>query len=152
MRVIPGTHRTYRAAIEAYEPVDRAQNVFHARIPPQMIEEAKALGEAPSLRIDAVKSLQQRWQAEAQTVPLDRKHEQKLWDAFRKPIDEAFNRKSAEREKAAAAMSGRDRAVLEASKAVEEAGLQLEIKAPQPQAPSMVAALEKYLAAHVPKK
>ena len=33
------------------------------------------------------------------------------------------------------------------SKAVEEAGLKLEIKAPQPQAPSMVAALEKYLAA-----
>lgn len=38
------------------------------------------------------------------------------------------------------------------SKAVEEAGLELEIKAPQPQAPSMVAALEKYLAAHVVKK
>jgi uroporphyrinogen-III synthase len=38
------------------------------------------------------------------------------------------------------------------SKAVEEAGLKLEIKAPQPQAPSMVAALEKYLSAHVPKK
>jgi uroporphyrinogen-III synthase len=38
------------------------------------------------------------------------------------------------------------------SKAVEEAGLQLEIKAPQPQAPSMVAALEKYLAAKVQKK
>jgi ATP-dependent RNA helicase SUPV3L1/SUV3 len=34
-------------------------------------------------------------------VPLDRKYEQKLWDAFRKPIDDAFNRKSAEREKAA---------------------------------------------------
>lgn len=32
------------------------------------------------------------------------------------------------------------------SKAVEEAGLQLGIKAPEPQAPSMVAALEKYLA------
>jgi uroporphyrinogen-III synthase len=38
------------------------------------------------------------------------------------------------------------------SRAVEEAGLKLEIKAPQPQAPSMVAALEKYLAAHVVKK
>jgi uroporphyrinogen-III synthase len=38
------------------------------------------------------------------------------------------------------------------SKAVEEAGLQLEIKAPQPQAPSMVAALEKYLATHIVKK
>jgi uroporphyrinogen-III synthase len=32
------------------------------------------------------------------------------------------------------------------SKAVEEAGLKLDIKAPQPQAPSMVAALEQYLA------
>jgi uroporphyrinogen-III synthase len=33
------------------------------------------------------------------------------------------------------------------SRAIEEAGLVLEIKAPQPQAPSMVAALDKYLAA-----
>src|ERR1043165_1583767 len=32
------------------------------------------------------------------------------------------------------------------SRAVEDAGLTLEIKAPQPQAPSMVSALEKYLA------
>jgi ATP-dependent RNA helicase SUPV3L1/SUV3 len=86
-----------------------------------MIEEAKTLGAAPQLRIDAVKSLQQRWQAEAQAVPLDRKHEQKLWDAFRKPIDEAFNRKSEEREKAAAALSDRDRVVLDASKALEAA-------------------------------
>jgi ATP-dependent RNA helicase SUPV3L1/SUV3 len=86
-----------------------------------MIEEARALGAAPQLRIDAVRALQQRWQGEAQSVPLDRRHEQKLWDAFRKPIDEAFNRKTAEREKVAAAMSDRDRAVLEASKAVEAA-------------------------------
>ena len=86
-----------------------------------MIDEAKALGAAPQLRVDAVKALQQRWQAEAQAVPLDRKHEQKLWDAFRKPIDEAFNRKSEEREKAAAALSERDRTVLEASKALEAA-------------------------------
>jgi len=86
-----------------------------------MIEEAKVLGAAPQLRIDAVKSLQQRWQAEAQSVPLDRKQEQKLWDAFRKPIDEAFQRKTEERERAAAALSERDRAVLEASKALEAA-------------------------------
>ena len=38
------------------------------------------------------------------------------------------------------------------SRAVEDAGLELEIKAPQPQAPSMVAALEKYLAGHTAKK
>ncbi|MDP1967620.1 MAG: DUF349 domain-containing protein, partial [Burkholderiaceae bacterium] len=86
-----------------------------------MIEEATALGAAPVLRIDAVKSLQQRWQAEAQTVPLDRKHEQKLWDAFRKPIDEAFNRKTQDREKAASALSDRDRIVLDASKALTAA-------------------------------
>ncbi len=86
-----------------------------------MIEEATALGAAPQLRIDAVKALQQRWQSEAQTVPLDRKQEQKLWDAFRKPLDEAFNRKGQERERAASALSERDRAVLEASRAVEAA-------------------------------
>lgn len=86
-----------------------------------MIDEARVLGDAPVLHIDAVKSLQQRWQAEAQTVPLDRKHEQKLWDAFRKPIDDAFNRKTAEREKASSALGERDRIVLEAAKALEAA-------------------------------
>ena len=86
-----------------------------------MIDEARELGAQPQLRIDAVKALQQRWQAEAQAVPLDRKHEQKLWDAFRKPIDEAFSRKGEERDKAAAQLSERDRIVLDASRALEAA-------------------------------
>jgi uroporphyrinogen-III synthase len=38
------------------------------------------------------------------------------------------------------------------SKAVEEAGLTLTIKAPEPQAPSMVAALERFLSAESKKK
>jgi uroporphyrinogen-III synthase len=38
------------------------------------------------------------------------------------------------------------------SKAVEDAGLVLEIKAPQPQTPSMVAALDKYLAGLIQNK
>jgi uroporphyrinogen-III synthase len=38
------------------------------------------------------------------------------------------------------------------SKAIEEAGLTLSIKAPEPQAPSMVAALDKFLAAQSKKK
>jgi uroporphyrinogen-III synthase len=38
------------------------------------------------------------------------------------------------------------------SKAIEDAGLKLDIKAPQPQAPSMVAALEQYLSAAIKKK
>lgn len=37
-------------------------------------------------------------------------------------------------------------------KAVEDAGLKLDIKAPQPQAPSMVAALEQYLYVNLKKK
>ena len=86
-----------------------------------MIEEAKVLGAAPMLRIDAVKSLQQRWQAEAQAVPVDRRLEQKLWDAFRKPIDDAFQRKTQDRDRATEALSERDRVVLDASKALEAA-------------------------------
>ena len=86
-----------------------------------MIEEAKVLGAQPELRIDAVKALQQRWQAETHVVPMDRRQEQKLWDAFRRPIDEAFNRKTAEREKADAALGERDRVVLDAAKALQAA-------------------------------
>ncbi len=86
-----------------------------------MIEEATVLGAEPMLRIDAVKSLQQRWQHEAQGVPIERKQEQKLWDAFRKPIDDAFQRKTLEREKAASALGEYDRMVVEASKAVAAA-------------------------------
>ena len=104
----------------AAAPMESAQKDSLARRH-AMIEEAVALGAAPMLRIDAVKALQQRWQVEAQTVPLDRKHEQKLWDAFRKPIDDAFNRKTAEREKSASAVSHHDRVVLDASKALEAA-------------------------------
>jgi hypothetical protein len=86
-----------------------------------MIEEAKVLGAAPVLRVDAVKALQQRWQAEAHRVPMDRRQEQKLWDAFRKPVDDAFNRKTEEREKAQASLNAHDRTVLDAAKALEAA-------------------------------
>lgn len=104
----------------ASAPLEAAQKESLARRH-AMLEEATALGAAAQLRIDAVKALQQRWQVEAQSVPLDRKHEQKLWDAFRKPIDEAFHRKSAERERVAEQMSARDRAVLDAAKALDAA-------------------------------
>jgi len=104
----------------ARAPLEAAQKASMERRQ-AMIAEAAELGAAPQLRIDAVRALQQRWQAEAQGVPMDRRQEQKLWDAFRAPIDEAFNRKTAEREKAAAATSGFDRQVLIAAKALEAA-------------------------------
>ena len=104
----------------AAAPLEAAQKESLARRH-AMIDEAKVLGDAPVLRIDAVKALQHRWQAEAQSVPMDRKFEQKLWDAFRKPIDDAFNRKTQEREKADQALGQRDRVVLDAAKALEAA-------------------------------
>src|SRR3990167_3207563 len=104
----------------AAQPLEKAQAESLARRQ-AMIEEAGVLGAAPMLRIDAIKALQQSWQAEAHGVPLDRRQEQKLWDAFRKPIDEAFNRKTAERERGASQASAHDRAVLDAAKALEAA-------------------------------
>jgi ATP-dependent RNA helicase SUPV3L1/SUV3 len=111
----------WKAAISAaHAPLEAMQKESLQRRQ-AMIDEAVALGAAPMLRIDAVRQLQQHWQAEAQAVPLERRHEQKLWDAFRKPIDDAFNRKTQDREKAASQLSDRDRTVLEASKALEAA-------------------------------
>ena len=111
----------WKAAMDAaYAPLQIAQkNSVDRRH--AMIEEAKALGAMPMMRIDAVKTLQQRWTHEAQSMPLDRKFEQKLWDSFRQPIDEAFNRKTQEREKAASAMGEHDKRVLDASKALQAA-------------------------------
>ena len=103
-----------QAALAAVQKSSLAQR--HA-----LIEEAKALAAEPHLRIDAVKALQQRWQQESLVVALDRRQEQKLWDAFRKPIDEAFQRKTQQREQAAAAHSAHDQAVIQAAKALETA-------------------------------
>jgi hypothetical protein len=131
----------WKAAIDdAAAPLESLQKLsLEARH--AMIDEAKALGAEAMLRIDAVKALQQRWQVEAHRVPIDRRHEQKLWDAFRKPIDEAFNRKTLEREKAQGALSERDRIVLDASKALQAANASGDVQAIR----SAMAALEAAL-------
>ncbi len=88
------------------------------------IEQAKALAEATPLNIEGVKKLQQAWQAEAQKVPLDRRTEQKLWESFRAPIDQAFQRKGPARERAPqAVLSPQDQAVFDAAKALEQANV-----------------------------
>ncbi len=111
----------WKAAIHAaHEPLEAAQKASLARRQ-GLIAEAQALGAAPTLRVDAVKALQQRWQEEAHTVVLDRKQEQKLWDAFRQPIDEAFSRKLSVREQSQAGLTPHDKAVVEAAKALESA-------------------------------
>nr|WP_315262716.1 DUF349 domain-containing protein [uncultured Limnohabitans sp.] len=111
----------WKAAIHAaHESLEVVQKASLARRH-ALIAEAQALGAAPSLRVDAVKALQQRWQEEAHAVVLDRKQEQKLWDAFRQPIDEAFARKSSVREQSQAALTPHDKAVLDAAKALDSA-------------------------------
>ena len=110
----------WKAALqEAARPLEEAQQTSMAARQ-QMIGEAADLASGP-LRIDAIKELQQRWQQESQRVPLERRQEQKLWDAFRKPIDEAFQRKSQQREQVVAALSQRDQAVLDAVRVLETA-------------------------------
>lgn len=109
-----------QAMTEARAPLEQAQAASLARRE-ALVARAQELGNAPVLRLDAVRAVQQEWQQEAQSVPLDRRQEQKLWETFRKPIDEAFERKSAEREKQIAALSAHDQRVLAASKVVEEA-------------------------------
>jgi ATP-dependent RNA helicase SUPV3L1/SUV3 len=111
----------WREAMKAARaPIDAVQQASVARRQ-GLIAEAEQLAAADVLRVDAVKALQQRWQAEAQTMVLERRLEQKLWDAFRKPIDDAFQRKTQQREQASAAMNEHDRAVLQAAKALEQA-------------------------------
>jgi len=111
----------WKAAIHAaHEPLEVMQKASLTRRQ-ALIAEAQTLGAAPTLRVDAVKALQQRWQEEAHAVVLDRKLEQKLWDAFRQPIDEAFARKSSVREQSQAALTPHDKAVLDAAKALDSA-------------------------------
>jgi hypothetical protein len=113
---------------EAAEPLDTAQKGTFARRQ-GLIEQAKemveAVGKGADLRINFVRELQQQWQTEAQSVPLDRKTEQKLWDTFKATIDSAFAKKdearNAAREAYVATLSVHDKAVLEASKALDEA-------------------------------
>lgn len=104
----------------AHAPLETAQAASLSRRQ-ALIQEAEALGAAPVLRIDAVRALQQRWQAEAQAVSLDRKQEQKLWEAFRQPIDAAFARKTTERQQAQSAISAHDQRVLDAARSLQEA-------------------------------
>ena len=112
----------WKAAIKAAHVGLEAAQTQSISLRRAMIEEAKALGEAPQLRIDAVKALQQRWQIESQAVPVERKLAQKLWDAFRQPLDEAFSRKTQSREAAPSQnLSDHDKAVIAAAAELEKA-------------------------------
>ncbi|WP_143896365.1 DUF349 domain-containing protein [Tepidimonas sediminis] len=94
-----------------------------------LIAEAQALAAEPRVRLEAVRALQQRWQEEAQRVPLERRKEQKLWEAFRAPLDEAFARRQAERAQQQAALSAHDAAVVEAARALEQACAEEDVSA-----------------------
>ena len=112
----------WKAAIKAAHAGLEAAQTHSITLRRAMIEEAKALGEAPQLRIDAVKDLQQRWQIESQAVPVERKLAQKLWDAFRQPLDDAFSRKTQTRAAVPTQnLSEHDKAVIAAAAELDKA-------------------------------
>lgn len=86
----------------------------------QWIAQASAMAEQP-LDVGAIKALQQSWQQEAQRVPLERRQEQKLWEAFNKPINQAFQRKTQQRQETKEALQQHDKVVLAAAEALQEA-------------------------------
>lgn len=87
----------------------------------ELIAQAKEVGALERLDIKAIQALQQEWKVEAQKIPLERRREQKLWNQFRKPLDEAFTKRDAAREKQKAQASAHDQAVMAAAQALEEA-------------------------------
>lgn len=60
-----------------------------------MIAEVEALDVSLKSSIDQLRSLQQRWQVQAASLPLPRKEEQQLWERFRAACDGVFEKKRA---------------------------------------------------------
>jgi len=122
-------HPQFRHAMtRAGAPLQAAQQASTARRQ-TLIEEAATLAARPRLDVAGVRALQQRWQAEAQAVPLPRMQEQKMWEAFRQPLDQAFQQKdqhrlahhSARHAVPTAELTAHERRVLEASTALQAA-------------------------------
>jgi hypothetical protein len=66
----------------------------------KMIAEVLDLDSAQKSSIDQVRSIQQRWQMQAASVPMPRKEEQVLWERFRAACDSVFEKKRAHAESA----------------------------------------------------
>ena len=56
----------------------------------ELIEQARALNPHDRHALDALRSLQERWQEHAKALPLERKTEQALWQRFRAACDAVF--------------------------------------------------------------
>ncbi len=136
---------TWQAGMDAaFEPLKQARvNSLQRR--QNMLLQANDLAEQNPLPIDAIKHLQQQWQLEAQNVPIDRQTEQKMWLQFRTPIDQAFQRKTQEREKISQILNAHDSNVVAAAKALNDASA----NGDQTQIKLMILALEQALNAEI---
>ncbi len=118
----------WKAALKAAEAPLQAVTRDNIAERKRLIDEAKALSEQTPLPIDAIKDLQSRWQQVSQHIAIDRRLSQKLWEAFRQPIDEAFARNPKPARHAArpaagsrAPLSPHEQAVMAATQALEQA-------------------------------
>ena len=58
-----------------------------------LIEQASALNPQDRHALDALRTLQERWQEHARALPLERKAEQALWQRFRAACDAVFSKR-----------------------------------------------------------
>lgn len=119
----------WKAALKAAEAPLQAATRDNIAERKRLIDEAKALSEQSPLPIDAIKDLQSRWQQVSQHLAIDRRLSQKLWEAFRQPIDEAFARNPKPARNAGgraapasrAPLSPHEQAIMAATQALEQA-------------------------------
>lgn len=99
-----------QALTDAFGPLREAQRLSTEKRK-ALVQEATLLAAQRPLPLKAIKQLQEQWRTEAQALLLERRLEQKLWDAFRKPLDAAFAEKENSKKADSAAQSALEQAI-----------------------------------------
>jgi hypothetical protein len=102
-----------RAMETLMAPLEEQRRIEVARRE-QLIEEVYKLNPADRHTVDTLRGLQESWQGHAKALPLERKHEQALWQKFRTACDTIF----AKRKESAHAADHERKAHLHAREAI----------------------------------
>lgn len=80
----------FDAAMQALAGPLAAQRLSEIRLREKLIAEATNLNPGERNALDNLRALQERWQVQAKSLPLERKGEQELWTRFRSACDAVF--------------------------------------------------------------
>ncbi|MES2126139.1 MAG: DUF349 domain-containing protein [Pseudomonadota bacterium] len=83
----------FAAALKTIDAPLSAQRKVEVAGREALIAEVAALNAQDRHSLDALRSVQERWQERARALPLERKSEQALWQRFRAACDEVFARR-----------------------------------------------------------